>query len=272
MVMFEWLEKELVEIKTRKFHLVDGPADETFRQEVASCKVPLPHSYIEFVLRFGNAKLYKRANYYKLGVLASPREERSKHDVYYRFGHSDSNQAYFMKKLLRMDEETPVFEGGEDKINQVAGSFEEWLTKRSMAARAMYKKSEWAEIVNGPPPFTTEESRIVEARRRFSWRAVGVTPEGDFLFEVHNGSDIMLPFLSIGVRWNDGTSEGGIKLPVSEIGPGCTSVVEREAYKKVVNPGEIEFFSLPDPGPEDRKSYWEFKRHNSGPQFSIPIH
>jgi hypothetical protein len=259
--MFEWLEKEIADIKTRKFHIVDGPADETLRQAVENCDLPIPRSYKEFVLRFGNAKLYRKLSYYKVGVLASPREERYKEggEVFHRVGHYDSNSAYFKDSLLREGEETPVFEGGEDRMHQVADSFEAWLTKRCKAARGKYNKRQWAEIVAGPLPFTTEEHRIVEARRRFTCRAVGVTQEGKFLFEVHNGSRMMLPFLSIGVRSKDNCLQGGIWLPVSRVRPGQTAVVEHEVYKGMADPSGIEVFVLPDPEPEDRERFWEFK-------------
>ena len=49
----------------------------------------------------------------------------------------------------------------------------------------------------GPSPFTAEELAIVEARRQFSWRLVGVTASGEVMYEVTNGSDRRLPFLSI---------------------------------------------------------------------------
>ena len=57
--MFEWLDEEISQIKTPKFHLVDGPAPAELRQAVLSSEFPLPPSYREFVLRFGNAKLYR---------------------------------------------------------------------------------------------------------------------------------------------------------------------------------------------------------------------
>src|SRR5438067_1842284 len=99
--MFDWLEKEIAEIKTRKFHIVDGPADDTLRQAVESCDLPLPRSYLEFVLRFGNTKLYREGSGYKVGVLGSPREERYTEggEIFYRIGHYDSNYAYFKDSL-----------------------------------------------------------------------------------------------------------------------------------------------------------------------------
>jgi len=259
--MFEWLETEIASIKTRKFHVVDGPADEALRQAVAKCDLPIPRSYKEFVLRFGNARFYRELSYYKVGVLACPKEERYKEDgeSFYRFGHNDSNGAYFKQSLFREGEETPVFEAGNATMHRVADGFEAWLTKRCKAARGKYKKRQWAAIVAGPPPFTPEEQRIVEARRQFACRAVGVTRDGAFLFEVTNGSRMILPFLSVGLRSKDNSLKGGIWLGVSHVCPGRTAIVEHEVYTGMSDPSAVQVFVLPDPEPEDRAGYWEFK-------------
>jgi hypothetical protein len=258
--MFDWLEQELKMIKTPRFHVVDGVADPALRVAVEQSEASVPRSYKDFVLRFGNAKLYKKLDGYLVGVLASPREENTQTgERVYRIGHYQSANAYFKASLLRGEEEAPVFEGQDGKLVEVANSFEAWLAKRHKAARGKYNKRQWAEIVAGPPPFTPEEHRIVEARRRFTCRAVGVTPEGEFLFEVHNGSGMILPFLSIGVRWKDNSLQGGIWLPVSNVRPGQTAVVEHEVYKGMADPSGIEVFMLPDPEPEDRERFWEFK-------------
>ena len=56
--MFDWLEKEIGTINTRRFHVVEGPADAALRAAIEGNEVPLPRSYKEFVFRFGQAKLY----------------------------------------------------------------------------------------------------------------------------------------------------------------------------------------------------------------------
>jgi len=264
--MFEWLELELNEIKTNKFHVVDGPADNALRQAVESCNAFVPPSYKQFVLRFGNAYFYRELSYYKIGVLASLREERYAKDpeVFYRFGHFDANGAYFKESLFREGEESPVFEGGEDRMHRVADGFESWLIKRCNAARRRYNKRQWAEIIAGPPPFTPGERRIVDSRRRFRWRIVGIAPNDDVRFEIYNGSDVVLPFLSIGIRGKQrhpqgGGLNGGAWLPVSSVLPGEIRVVEKDCYKKLIDPHDVEAFALPDPEPEDRDRYWEFK-------------
>ena len=76
-------------------------------------------------------------------------------------------------------------------------------------------------------------------------------------------SDMTLPYLFLGVRGklrppNGGPLNGGA-LSGSSIRPGETRVIEHDCYKKVVTPEDVEVFDLPDPGPEDREQYWEFK-------------
>src|SRR6516164_2432282 len=109
--MFDWLIQEIETIKTRRFHVVDGPADPALRKAVEESDAPLPRSYKEFARRFGNAKLYKELGYYLVGVVAAPREERDENgEELYRIGHYQSSNAYFKASLLRGEDESPVFE------------------------------------------------------------------------------------------------------------------------------------------------------------------
>lgn len=82
---------------------------------------------------------------------------------------------------------------------------------------------------------------------------------GDIQFEVHNGSDMVFLFLSIGVRGKNGKVNGGVWLPVSSVMPGQTCIIEKDCYKDFIPPTEVDVFDKPDPDPEDRDRYWEFK-------------
>jgi hypothetical protein len=264
--MFEWLDEELARIKTRKFHLVDGPASPELRQAVESCDFPLPPSYREFVLRFGNAKLFRRGSNWLVQVYAGPREaETDQVESFIHFGRTETALAYFKESLLAAGEESPVFEWRHEQgVQQTVGSFEDWLKSKCDSARKRYKKREWEAIEKGPPPFTDHEQAIVEARKQFQWRVVGVALNEDLRFEIHNGSTMTLPYLSIGIRGKlrppkTGPLNGGAFLPVASIHPGETQVVEFDCYKKFIAPEDTEAFALPDPGPEDREQYWEFK-------------
>lgn len=266
MVMFDWLEEEIHRIRTAKFHLVDGPASAELRQVVESCDFPLPPSYREFVLRFGNAKLYRSGSIWLVQVYAGPREAvGNQSESLIHFGRTETALAYFKESLLKAGEETPVFEWRNNQgIRQTAEGFEGWLKTRCLSARRRFKKKEWEGIEKGPVPFTEHEKAVVEARKQFRWRVVGVAPNEDLRFEVHNGSSLTLPYLSIGVRGQlrppgKGPLQGGAFLPVGSIRPGETQIVEKDCYKEFLAPQNAEFFVLPDPGPEDRDQYWEFK-------------
>src|SRR5262249_4716924 len=145
-----------------------------------------------------------------------------------------------------------------DRVIKKAETFSVWLEKRGRSARKMYSKKEWNAILHGPAPFTPKEEKIVAARRRFRWRVVGITESGDLHFEGTNGSDRGLPVLSIGIRGRDGL-EGGVYLAVSHLEPGETAVVVKDAYKDLIPPTDVEAYALPDPEPEDRECYWEFR-------------
>lgn len=262
--MYEWLAQEIEEIQTNKFHRVDGPAGAKLRRAVKGTKLAAPASYKEFVLKFGNAELYRydELDLYYVTVYASLRETETKGgEVLYLLGRNDRHFAYFKHELLSGEKESPVFEwiSPAGYLRKAADEFQAWLENRCRRARKQYSKQRWAEIVRGPEPFTPLERQIVEARRRYRWRATGVAKNGDIEFEVHNGSEMMLPYLSIGIDDEDGVlGGGGVFLPVGKIKPGETKTVAFDCYKDFVSPERTKTFALPDPGPEDREFYWEF--------------
>jgi hypothetical protein len=122
-----------------------------------------------------------------------------------------------------------------------------------------YDRGEEPQIVHDPNPFTPAEREIVEARRAYSWRWLGTDDDGNYLFEVHNGSRMTLPFYSVGIRDKKEDFIGAVWLPVSDVKPGSTAVIKHEGYKEYIERENIEAFALPDPEPDDRDSYWEFK-------------
>ena len=197
---------------------------------------------------------------YWLRVFAAPRhaESRAAETLLYIGGY-DERCAYFKKEMLVTGIEVPVYESTEAGIRKAAGSFEEWLTASAARARRHYKQRVWSAVLRGPAPFTEEEMAVVQARRRFAWRVVGVTSNGEVMYEIHNGSDRHLSYLSIGIRGRKRELRGGIWLPVSHIGPGQTLVVVKDTYRNLLDPSDVEAFGLPDPEPEDKSRYWEFR-------------
>jgi hypothetical protein len=266
--MFEWLVDEMAKVKTRKFYLVDGPLPADERELVERSELPIPPSYRSFVLQFGNAKLYRMGSQYRVQVFAGPSaDETEEGEPILCFGRTDEAAAYFKESLLTPGKESPAFEWNYDeKIErQTANGFEEWLRKKCARARRFYTTEEWQEIEEGPPPFSDRERKIIEARRKFRWRIVGMSSSGNIQFEVHNGSSMMLQFLTIGIRGKrrgtDSTLEGGVWLPVGSVLPGQTAVIEKDCYKQWVDPQDVVAFEEPDPEPEDRSRYWEFEAH-----------
>jgi hypothetical protein len=253
--MFEWLEEEISAIKTHRFHVVEGPIGQDL--EIRS-SLPLPSSYREFILRFGNAKLYRNArnNSYRIGVFASPREEVLNDGTHiYQIGFHDGAKVYI--KPRSNPTQFPISEFEED-WEEVANDFEEWLVASCSLARSKYGDDKWADIVRGPKPFTPEEEEIIEARRSIHWRQSGVDADGNHIFEVKNAGSRALPALTVGVRSRNRRLNGAVRLDIRHVGPGQTEVLHVNCYRGLVMPSEIEVFALPDPRPEDRESYYEF--------------
>jgi len=256
--VFEWLEHEIKEIKTPRFHVVEGPANSKLRRAITHSKLLLPASYKEFVLTFGNAKLYRDSSNdsYRVGVFAGPREKKwSNGRRLFHIGFNDGATVY-LEPLSSMKCPALEFESG--PLEVVANTFEEWLHTSCKRARKAFGKEAWEEIVRGPEAFTPEEMAIVSARKKIFWRVVGMNEKGDHIFEVINSSDRTLPVLTVGVRSKDQRLNGAIWLNIGHIRPGHKKKVLASCYKEFLKPDEVEIFSLPDPQPEDRNRFNEF--------------
>jgi hypothetical protein len=257
--MFEWLEEEIAAIKTPRFHLIEGPADSRLKEAIADSSLPLPSSYAEFVLKFGNAKLYKQnRSTYQITIFAGPRKTMlDGRTRAYQIGFHDS-ASVFVKPSADVSKFS-ILEVELGKKKKVADDFAEWLSESCAEARADYGREKWGEILRGPAPFSVEEEQIVETRRRIRWRITGIDSSGDHIFEITNSGSRALPFLTLGVRSKDRHLNGAIRLRIGAIGPGETAVVRADCYKDLVSPQEVEVFSLPEPRPEDRDFYGEFQ-------------
>lgn len=258
--MFEWLEQEITAVKTPRFHLVEGPADSKLRDAVDQSGLPLPAAYKEFVLKFGNAKLYRKSrNGYRIIVYAGPREAKLDDGArIYHLGSHDGASVYV--KPAKDSVELPVFEFEDGCEEKVANTFEEWLEDSCARVRNKYvKEKKWVGILRGPEPFTLRENELIGGRKQIHWRVLGIDVDRKNMFEVTNASHSVLPALTVGIRSKDGQLNGAVRLNIQHIGPGQTAILHVDCYKDLKPPEEIEAFALPDPQPEDRDYYWEFR-------------
>lgn len=256
--MFDWLREELRTIKNRKFHLVPAPAESRPRAPQTDWPKPPPEPYRRFLAEFGAVLLYRELDYWLIRVWERPfiHVDRKRRE-FLEFGGYDSGRACFRTADLGRDV-VPVYETrGVSGLFITAKSFDQWIESRAKAARRRYRRSEWTEMVRGPKPFTADELEIVEARKKFEWRLLEVSSTGMMTFQVHNRSHRRLPFLTLGVRGPN--LEGGIRLNVGEIGPGESRLVEQKGYTCIAQPELQEAFGKPDPWPEDRDCYGEFR-------------
>jgi hypothetical protein len=258
--MFEWLEREILEVKTPRFHLTEGrPADPDLQDAVLGSNLPLPLSYKRFVMKFGNTRLYRlsRAGY-RIGVFAGPREAMvSDGSRIYNIGFEDDASIYVKPDSGSL--ELPIFEFEENSEEKVADGFEQWLEASCARARKAFGKKKWREILRGPRPFSPEEEEILAVRRLIRWRVLGIDQDGDHIFEVTNGGHRSIPTLTVGIRSRDRRLNGAVHLKTASIGPGKTVELHADCYKKFAPHGEIETFALPEPQPEDRDYYWELR-------------
>ncbi len=263
---FGWLEEQVKAVKTNNFFVIAGPVSKSLRKRIETSPIGVPSSYKSFVIQFGHSKLYCSRQLYMVEVFASPHEVKSKDgEDLLQFGKTDESPAYFKTTDLRDDgAEIPVYEWNpEDGLHKAFPGFEKWLLESCRIARRQFKKKRWAEIIKGPEPFSHEELKIIEARRLFHWKVVGIAEDGDLLLDITNRSTMHLSFLSVGVSGKK-VGKGGVYVSVADIDPGEHKVRKVSCYKRDEQPRELELFHEPDPLPETRDSYWEFRPLEDG--------
>jgi len=89
----------------------------------------------------------------------------------------------------------------------------------------------------------------------------GFDDDGNAILEVENRSNVTLPFLSVGVKdVDDAILVGTVWVDVGGIGPGETMYVTVDCYKDQISRDKLVLFYKPDPVPEERDRYWEFRK------------
>ncbi len=112
--------------------------------------------------------------------------------------------------------------------------------------------------IDGPRPFTAEESEIVAAWRGFSWEIVGRYDEGIHI-RVVNASRGRLRRFTIRVR--DERLVGAFWLDVQNIGPGSEAVITQSlgGYAHLTSTRTLQLEGMPEPAPHTRRDYSEFR-------------
>ncbi|ACM19399.1 hypothetical protein Geob_1039 [Geotalea daltonii FRC-32] len=258
--MYDWFYEQLKSIKYKNFHIVE-PIDQKTIENLKVRLGGLPKTYADFLQSFGKAKLYHEQHYYIVGVYPLyPESIDESGETFYCFGHYDAASAGFKAADINGGNEAAVFEmNSSGNLTRVANDFASWFFDRCTLARKRYSKKEWEKILNEPKPFNNREVAVAEARKLFQWQLLERTPQGTFRFRIYNNSKTVLPFLTVGIRHNENKFEGGIWIPVRHVTPGQVRDVEAKPYPHIPIEEQIPF-SMPDPTPEDRAMYWEFRK------------
>jgi hypothetical protein len=258
--MFDWLEKEIVTIKTPGFHIVEDPDVGRTERVRGLVGFVLPADYEGFIARFGNARLYRRSKNasYRIGVFSEPRKLAAIGlESIYEIGFNQG--AIVAAEFAPDSNNSSILEAESSNFRVVSKSFSEWLEDSCSKIKCAFGNEKWAEIVKGPPPFSQKELAILSARRLFHWKRVTTNREGDIIINVYNESDRVLTLLTIGVRSRDGRLNGAIRIPIRELKPGESADFAVNCYKDLVTADEVELFSLPEPHPADRDRFPELE-------------
>lgn len=261
-IPFDWFERDLMEIRSRGFHILEPvlPEDLRYNSEI---EVAVTGDYAVFLEKFGYARLF--TDYRDAPVVSIyplKRDRRFTCDdgkSYIGFAFRGGQSVFFEEAAIVAGEASRVFSVSKKKATELYPGFSEWFFAAYTWAKSKYSAKQWASIVKGPAPFSEQEVAVVDARRHFEWKLVGFSDDGDALIEVSNNSTMVLPYLTIGVSGVGQTIlVGGAWLDIGHIKPGSRAVVKVDCYKDQIPADLLELFPRPDPIPEKKEAYWEF--------------
>lgn|GEM_PF-1197671 len=271
MSRYDWL-REQVKAVPRETFFTFTPVPEADLLRLSSESGALPEDYLEFAREFGSAQLFRclTSTWHHMYVNAPP--DRCDFEpggpgewpggVFLMLGaRVNSGPIWLPEHGAGGGAAAGLLAGHPPYLRRSSASFAEWLRRSFDACRKLYTRREWGEVMTPVAPFTPDELRIVEARQRFMCHTLNVSGTGVFSVEVTNGSDMELPWLTVGIDRGPGQGMGYTCLPVHRLAPGQVRVVEWEVSGGLRGPRRAELVPAPPPHPEDRGCYWEF----SGP-------
>jgi len=257
---FDWLAEEIRNIRSKKFFQFEPCAAEEINAFESGFH-KLPDDYKSFIRTFGRARLFRhRTNpWHCLEVFAPPKIDEGKKATWIELGSFlNTGDACLQFQNGVFAENGAIYVGEFEPRRKYTNSFHEWLKKSFALARALFTNQQWEELTAPAPPFGPREQEILNAVSLFTFRKIGVAGDGDVLVEVHNGSTLELPMITVGVQLGR-YLRGQCGLRTAGIGPGETKIVQQPIYKGARDATEVELFRLPLPEPDDRRYYLEFR-------------
>jgi hypothetical protein len=210
--------------------------------------------YSEFLRAYGAVRIFPRGRAYRLHVHSTLQPVRCVERDLLALGNDDGEPVYLVREKPGVEPRVyAVFEGG---LEEVGSDFNAWFAGAFARIRDSYSNEEWQALREGAKPFTARELAIIQARKNFDVAIEGIEHDNRVRLRVRNGSDLTLPWLTVGVRSTDPPLEGALWLDVSKIEPGATSTITVDAYRDQVDPSNLEI-ELRDPRPDDRNSFRE---------------
>lgn len=253
---FAWLDAILPTLKNRARFKLRQPVD---WEAVSSLRTVRPQgsdpTYVEFLKRFGECHFVRELNWYKLGVRSPLRLRDDELGVGFIVGNSEEGDIGFWESSSS---------DGRFCFRSVKGGclcpvdFTSWFRSEFEKIQSSYSKAAWEELVRPAMPFSKSEMRIVKARSLFRWKQIEEGLDDRLAFNVENLSDLYLPYLTVGIKWRDG-SVGKVWLDVSHVSPGTICRVEK-LLKSGRSAVGAKAFEVEDPEPGIQDRYWEFKK------------
>lgn len=259
---FEWLDKDIENIKSNRFHIFEKLSSADLVFEINNENLEIHGSYADFLLKFGYARFFTDHQDVPIMSVYPLKEFRRVYlkdgSSFLGFGFRGGKSFYFSQAEIFSMRNPLVYQvGRQAKCLEV--DFSQWLKDSYEVVKSRYSQRAWRRILEGPAPFSAAEMDVVSARGKYLCQIIGFSDDGDALIQVINNSEMNLPYITVGVEEKGGDFlDGSVWLDVGGIGPGGSGVIAKNCYKDIISPSKLQLRDMPTPIPEKRDRYWEF--------------
>lgn len=259
---FEWLDQEIKNIKSNRFHIFEKISSVDLVLKINDENLNIRGSYADFLVRFGYARFF--TDHQDAPIMSVyPLKEFRRVDLkdgssFFGFGFRGNKSFYFSQTEIFSMRNPLVYQVGR-KAKCLEVDFSQWLKDSYEVVKSRYSPRAWKRILEGPDPFSAAEMDVVNARGKYLCQIIGFSDDGDALIRVVNNSEMRLPYITVGVEERGGEFLGGsVWLNVEGIGPGESGVIVKNCYKDIIPQNKLQLRDMPTPIPEKRDAYWEF--------------
>ena len=213
----------------------------------------LPTEYIEWMQRVGPAGLLRelRAPRFKIEIYETPVVTCLFNGMLaLKIGFSLMQSVYFLSDQYGGWGDEVVLLGRSPNLRRTGCSFYKWLLKEYCKARQSYRANDWRSLVNGPPPFSPQENRVMEWRNQIKVERIEDDSCNNIQILLSNTGALNYPYFSLELLpINSGVV---LTLRTDSLSIKYSKAFRINCYKDLFYSSDIQISAIKRDKPDDR--------------------